>query len=603
MIEARFDDMTEDGASFRLVSPVGVLEARTLTEVLPTIRAAEAAATRGLWVGGFVAYEAAPGVDPTLAVRERPAGDPFEEVPLAWFAMFEGAEETRLPTASEHAPAETAGAWSPSIDRARYARAIATIHERIGDGDTYQVNFTFRLRSSLGGDERGLYRDLCHAQRGAYGAYLNLGRYRVLSASPELFFAADGGRLVAKPMKGTARRGRWPEEDERAARELVASGKDRAENAMIVDLLRNDMGRVSREGSVTWSDLFAAERFETVWQLTSTISSDLAPGTGLAEVFGGLFPSGSVTGAPKVRTMELIADLEDSPRGVYCGAVGYVAPGGDGGPRARFNVAIRTVTVDARTGTAEYGVGGGITWDSRAEHEYDETVAKAQVLTARRPRFDLLETLRHEPDAGYRRLEEHVARLQRSAAYFGFAFDGDSVRSALSRAADGAPEQLARVRLLLSRDGRVDTGVLPLATPDPTVRLAIDLTRPVDPNDVILFHKTTLRAHYEEARARHPDADDVVLVNARGLVTETTIANLAVRLDGRWWTPPLGDGLLPGVERAALLDDGTLAERSITVQELKRAEEIAVLNSVRGFRRATLLEIHSVASRPSSGKT
>jgi para-aminobenzoate synthetase / 4-amino-4-deoxychorismate lyase len=404
-------------------------------------------------------------------------------------------------------------------------------------------------------------------------------------------------------MKGTARRGRWPEEDERAARELVASGKDRAENAMIVDLLRNDMGRVSREGSVTWSDLFAAERFETVWQLTSTISSDLAPGTGLAEVFGGLFPSGSVTGAPKVRTMELIADLEDSPRGVYCGAVGYVAPGGDGGPRARFNVAIRTVTVDARTGTAEYGVGGGITWDSRAEHEYDETVAKAQVLTARRPRFDLLETLRHEPDAGYCRLEEHVARLQRSAAYFGFAFDEDSVRSALSRAADGAPEQLARVRLLLSRDGRVDTGVLPLATPDPTVRLAIDLTRPVDPNDVILFHKTTLRAHYEEARARHPDADDVVLVNARGLVTETTIANLAVRLDGRWWTPPLGDGLLPGVERAALLDDGTLAERSITVQELKRAEEIAVLNSVRGFRRATLLEIHSVASRPSSGKT
>jgi para-aminobenzoate synthetase/4-amino-4-deoxychorismate lyase len=603
VIEARFDDMTHDGASFRLVSPVGVLEARTLAEVLPTIRAAEAAATRGLWVGGFVVYEAAPGVDPALTVRERPAGDPFDELPLAWFAMFEGAEETRLPAAPENAPAEIAGAWAPSIDRARYARAIDTIHERIGDGDTYQVNFTFRLRSALTGDERGLYRDLCHAQRGAYGAYLNLGRYRVLSASPELFFAADGGRLVTKPMKGTAGRGRWPEEDQRAARDLIASRKDRAENAMIVDLLRNDMGRVSREGSVTWSDLFAAERFETVWQLTSTISSELAPGTGLAEVFGGLFPSGSVTGAPKVRTMELIADLEDSPRGVYCGAVGYVAPGGEGGPRARFNVAIRTVTVDAQTRTAEYGVGGGITWDSRAQHEYDETVAKARVLTARRPRFDLLETLLHEPGGGYRRLDDHLARLEASADYFGFAFDEDSVRSALSRAADGTPERAARVRLLLSRDGRLETGVLPLASADPTVRLAIDVTHPVDPDDVLLFHKTTLRGRYEDARARHPDADDVVLVNARGLVTETTIANLAVRLDERWWTPPLDDGLLPGVERAALLADGTLAERSITVAELRKAKEIGVLNSVRGFRRATLLEPHSVASRPSSGKT
>jgi para-aminobenzoate synthetase/4-amino-4-deoxychorismate lyase len=603
VIEARFDDMTEGGTSFRLVSPVGVLEARTLAEVIPTIRAAEAAATRGLWVGGFVSYEAAPAMDPALEVRHRVDGDPFEDLPLASFAMFEGAEETVLPTPPDDAPSEAGGAWVPSIDRSAYTRAIDEIHERIRDGDTYQVNFTLRLRSSLTGDERGLYRDLCHAQRGAYGAYLNLGRYRVLSASPELFFAADGGRLITKPMKGTARRGRWTEEDELAARDLIASGKDRAENAMIVDLLRNDMGRVSREGTVTWSDLFAVERFETVWQLTSTVSSELAPGAGLAEVFESLFPSGSITGAPKVRTMELIAGLEDSPRGIYCGAVGYVAPGGDGGPRARFNVAIRTVTVDAETGTAEYGVGGGITWDSRSVHEYDETVAKARVLTARRPRFDLLETLLHDPSDGYRRLDEHLKRLAGSAGYFGFAFDEAAVRSALADAAVQASSRPARVRLLLSRGGQVQTGVLPLTSAGTTVRLAIDEGWPVDPEDVLLFHKTSLRRRYEEARARFPDADDVVLVNDRGRATETTVANLAVRLDGRWWTPTLDDGLLPGVERAALLEDGTLAARSIGVEDLTGAEELAVMDSVRGFRRAVLVDRQSVASRPSSGKT
>jgi para-aminobenzoate synthetase/4-amino-4-deoxychorismate lyase len=602
VIEARFDDLTPDGASFRLVGPVGVLEAHSLGEVLPTIRAAEAAAARGLWVAGLVAYEAAPAMDPALVVRGRPAGDPFAELPLAWFAMFEGAEETRLPTPPDHAPAEAGGAWEPSIDRARYARAIAAIQERIAAGDTYQVNFTFRLRSTVEGDERGLYRDLCHAQRGAYGAFLNLGRYRVLSASPELFVAAEGGRLVTKPMKGTAPRGRWPDEDERTRDDLVRSAKDRAENAMIVDLLRNDLGRVSREGSVSWSDLFEAERFETVWQLTSTVTSTLRPGADLADVFAALFPSGSVTGAPKVRTTELIAGLEDLPRGVYCGAVGYLAPGGDG-PRARFNVAIRTVTVDAETRTAEYGVGGGITWDSRSANEYDETVAKARVLTARRPRFDLLETLAYEPSEGYRRLDAHLARLRASAGYFGFAVDEDAVRASLEREAARASERPLRVRLEVGRDGRVRLGSAPLVAGEGPVSLEVDRDEPVDRRDVLLFHKTSRRTRYDAARARHPDADDVILTNREGRVTETTIANLAVRLDGRWWTPPLDDGLLPGVERAALLADGTLAERSIAVEELEDAEELAVLSSVRGFRPAALRGRQSVASRPSSGKT
>jgi para-aminobenzoate synthetase/4-amino-4-deoxychorismate lyase len=605
VIEVRFDDLTPEGRSFRVVEPVGVLEARRPAEVRGAIEAADAAASRGLWVGGYVAYEAAPGLDPALAVRSRSPDDPFAELPLAWFAMFERMEETTLPAPRDDAPSVEPGTWTPSIDRERYDRSIAAVREHIRAGDTYQANFTLRLRSTVAGDERGLYRDLCFAQRGAYAAYVNLGRYRILSASPELFFLLEDGRISTRPMKGTAPRGRWPGEDEQMARVLVGSAKDRAENAMILDLLRNDLGRIARSGSVRWSDAFQAERYETVWQLTSTVSADLATGVDLADVFAGLFPSGSVTGAPKVRTMEIVAGLEDSPRGVYCGAVGYLSPNGSGHPRARFNVAIRTVLLDAESGLAEYGVGGGVTWDSRAPNEYDEVVAKARVLTARRPRFELVETLFHEPGPGYRLLAEHLARLRASTAYFGFRYDDEAVRAALAQAAVEVPDGPARVRLLLSRGGTASTSVVRLAADaSARVRLAIDETHPVDPTDVMLFHKTTLRARYDEARARHPDADDVVLVNTRGEVTETTVANIAVKLDGRWFTPPLDAGLLPGVERAVRVGDGTLAERAITVEDLWTADDLAALSSVRGFKPAVLAESsQSVASRPSSGKT
>ncbi len=589
VIEARFDDLTGASPSFRLAEPVGVLEAGRIGEVPGVLAAAASAATRGLWVAGFVAYEAAPAFDPALRVRERDPQDPFAALPLAWFGMFERREDTALPESRDGAVPGAQDAWHPSIPQERYDRAIAGIREHIAAGDTYQVNHTFRLRSTVAGDERGLYRDLCFAQRGGYGAYVNAGRYRVLSASPELFFRIEAGRIVARPMKGTAPRGRWPAEDEERMRELRASLKDRAENAMIVDLIRNDLGRIAKPGSVRWTDLFRAERYETVWQLTSTVTADLRPGTGIPEVFGALFPSGSVTGAPKVRTMAIISELEDSPRGVYCGAVGFLSPPGSGLPDAQFNVAIRTVVVDERTRAAEFGVGGGITWDSLSDREFDETVAKARVLTARRPAFELLETLLHEPGTGFRRLELHLARLAASAAYFGFAHDERAVREALEREAGRFPDGPARIRLLLDRRGRATTGGVSLPRLADPVRLAVDLDGLVDETDAMRYHKTSLRGPYDEARARHPDADDVVLVNARGELVETTIANVAVRLDGAWWTPPIECGLLPGVERTALLAGGTLFERRLTIEDAERAEELAVLNSVRGMRRAELI--------------
>lgn len=586
----RSDDLSPGSErSFRLVGAVGVLEARRPDEVPRVIEAAERASRRGLWVGGFVAYEAAPGLDPAMAVRPREPGDPFEALPLAWFGLFERRETLPVPEPALRTPRPEPGTpWEPSVGRERYDAAIARIRELIAAGETYQVNHTLRLRARIAGDDRGFYRDLVLAQRGGYAAYLDIGRYRVLSASPELFFRVDGRRITTRPMKGTAARGRWPAEDEEAAARLVASTKERAENAMIVDLLRSDLGRVAEPGSVVVERMFEAERYETVWQLTSTVSADLRPGTSLVDIFRALFPSGSVTGAPKLRTMRIVRDLEDSPRGVYCGAVGHLAPPGTGEPAARFNVAIRTVTLDAETSMAEYGVGGGITFDSSAAAEHEEALAKARVLTAARPAFELFETLRHDR-SGFAHLTEHLDRLAGSAAYFGFRFDPEAALALLKQTVVDRPDRPARVRLELARDGslRVDVRDLP-AAPDRPLRLAID-DEPVDPGDRWLFHKTTLRSPYERRRDRHPDADDVVLVNTRGEVTESTIANLAIRIEGRWVTPPLDAGLLPGTYRQVLLREGVLAERPVAIDELRAAEELALVSSVRGWRPAEVV--------------
>jgi para-aminobenzoate synthetase/4-amino-4-deoxychorismate lyase len=589
VIEARFDDLVAGSErSFRLAGPVGVIEARRPTEVAGAIEAAEAAAERGLWAGGFVAYEAAPGLDPELSVRVRAPDDPFAELPLAWFALFERAEPAGPPEPPRsEPPAAHRSPWRPTSDRAAYDAAIERIRELIAAGHSYQVNHTIRLRALIEGDERGLYRDLCLAQRGGYASYLDLGRYRILSASPELFFRIDGGRITTRPMKGTAPRGRWLAEDEEIAARLVASAKERAENAMIVDLLRNDLGRICRPGSVEVAGMLEAERYETVWQLTSTIEGALRSGVSLLDAFRALFPSGSVTGAPKVRTTRIIADLEDAARGPYCGAIGYLAPPGSGEPRANFNVAIRTVVLDAQTRTAEYGVGGGITFDSSPDDEFEEVLAKARVLSTARPAFALFETLAHVPGEGLRHGDEHLERLGASASYFGFRFDPEEAAAAL-KALDDETEPRA-VRLSLDRDGSLTVEARPLPRAhDGAVRVALD-DEPVDPSDVWLFHKTTRRAPYDRRREKRRDVDDVLLVNVRGEVTESTIANLAVRIGESWVTPPIGAGLLPGTYRAILVRERRLTERRVSIAELRAAPEIALVSSARGWRPAVLV--------------
>jgi para-aminobenzoate synthetase/4-amino-4-deoxychorismate lyase len=387
-------------------------------------------------------------------------------------------------------------------------------------------------------------------------------------------------------MKGTAPRGRTTAEDRKQRGLLRSSSKEQAENLMIVDLLRNDLGRVAEIGSVTVDELFALERYPTVWQMTSEVSARVRPGTGLLDLFRALFPCGSVTGAPKRRTMQLIDELEPTPRGIYCGAVGLVAP--PSAPfRARFNVAIRTAVVDRTTGEAVYGAGGGITWGSEAAPERAELLTKAAVLAHDVTEHRLLETLAFVPGEGLRNLDRHLARMADSADWAGFRFHRTEVLAAV-RGAVARRVEPARVRILLSRAGEVDVELeaMPPVVARP-VRLALD-DDPVDASSPWLQHKSTRRDVYLTRALRHPEADDVVLVNQHGEVTETTTANVAARLDGRWCTPPTTSGCLPGVERGRLLDAGVLSERVLYPADLSRAEDLAVLSSLRGWRPATL---------------
>ena len=579
--------------------PVLVLTAHALAEVLPALRQAEAAVeTRGLYAAGFISYEAAPAFDTSF--QTRPADPDF---PLLWLALYPAPEVAPAPVP----PAgilPLGGEWAPSVTRAEYAAAIDGVQAHIARGDTYQVNYTFRLRRAFAGDPLALFAALAQAQQAAYAAYVDVGRYAVCSASPELFFARDGHHVTAKPMKGTAPRGRWSAEDRARAAWLRGSEKNRAENVMIVDMLRNDLGRVAKVGSVRVPRLFEVERYPTVWQMTSTIEAKTDVST--TELLAALFPCASITGAPKTRTTQLIADLERDPRRIYTGCIGFLAPG----RRAQFNVAIRTVLVDRASAQAEYGVGGGIVWDSNAADEYDECRDKARVLSEPRPEFSLFETLLWSPEhgappagtaGGYWLLDDHLRRLERSAEYFGFARRPGEPRARLEALAETLAGGAFRVRLQLEADGEIKLTTQPLAEGGgqtlaaagaaPAVRLRL-APAPVDSSQRWLYHKTTRRQIYDAAQAACPGADDVLLWNERGEATETGIGNLVARLDGRLVTPPLACGLLPGTLRGHLLDQGEIVEHILRLDQLSGVE-LYRINALRGWQRAEFLAISS----------
>jgi para-aminobenzoate synthetase/4-amino-4-deoxychorismate lyase len=494
----------------------------------------------------------------------------------------------------------------PSVGREEFIGCIDRIHEAIAAGETYQVNYTYRLHGQAFGSPVALYRALRARQPVSYGAFIALPEgnsapvTHVLSCSPELFLRCDDGLLTARPMKGTAARFAAPEGDSETARLLAEDIKNRAENLMIVDLLRNDLGRVAQIGSVKVPSLFAIEPYATVFQMTSTVQARLSPGVGMPELLRGVFPCGSITGAPKHHTMDLIAGLESTPRGLYCGAIGWVDAPRGGQPVGDFclSVAIRTLVLGPRAGGLRpltLGIGAGIVQDSRAADEFDECLLKARFLTGRDPGFGLFETMLVTPGGGVRRLEQHLDRIGASARALGFAFDRAAAQLLVQERVIPLVRGVAyRLRLQLAHDGQLllsHAPLQPLAGEEVGLRMA---PWPLPEDRPLSAHKTTLRAVYDAGvrAAEEVGAFDSLFFTSDGRLVEGGRSSVFVRLGGRWWTPPLADGALPGIMRAALLADPAWAagERSISRDELFAAEAIVVCNALRGALPARLMD-------------
>jgi para-aminobenzoate synthetase/4-amino-4-deoxychorismate lyase len=567
------------GRSFRFAGLERVLTAQTPTEVLPLLAAVEQAVAAGRHAAGFLSYEAAPGLDPVLTTHPRGA------LPLGWFGIF--AERHAVAPGEPAAPGTSRLlAPAPSQSAAEYAAAFAAVKEYIAAGDCYQVNLTWRERFRFAGDPFALYRQLCRAQPAAFCAWLECGEWAVASVSPELFFARHGREIVMRPMKGTALRDDRRGENRGQRHPLVTSPKERAENLMIVDLVRNDLGRVAETGSVAVPALFTVESYPTLHQMTSTVTARLRANTGLTELFQALFPCGSVTGAPKRRSMAIIRELEEGPRGLYCGALGFASPGDE----AVFSVAIRTAILDLARGTGELGIGSGVTADAQIDAEYRECRYKAVFLNRAAEPLQLVETLLWEEGRGYALLERHLQRLAASAASLGFACSPDGVRRQLLAAVAGRVGR-HKVRLLLAADGSITMATEALAPDSPTRpgRVALAGAR-IDEREPLLYHKTTWRPWYDTIAAQHPACLDVLFCNRQDEVTEGSVHNLVVERDGRLVTPPVVCGLLPGTLRQELLERGILVEGVVSRQEILAARRLWLINSVRGWRRVTLVQ-------------
>jgi len=607
-------------------APVRVCVAYSAAEIPALFTAIESAVAAGHSAAGFFSYECGSCFEPKSGMRANTTDEP-----LAWFGIYarsyafdhqlgsfvDGEPPELMRFRFEKPDAEAADpkpeiAAEFGLTEVEYAKRIARIHEWIRAGDVYQLNFTATLLSEVPGSAAALYARLRARQPVDYGAFLHWqpGR-RILSFSPELFFRIEedgarcGGRyIVTRPMKGTARRGRTTREDREIAEWLHGDAKNRSENVMIVDLVRNDLGRVARTGTVNVDELFAVERYPTLWQMASTVSAELRPEIGFHDIFRALFPCGSITGAPKVRAMQLIAELEEAPRGVYTGAIGFFSS-----QQTVFNVAIRTLELDGARGTM--GVGSGVVIDSDPAQEFRECLLKAEFLTGlgvgattpvaenarivcQRDKVFLIETMLWND--GYPLLELHLDRLEDSASYLGFACDRAAVKAELDahaqQFADSAPR---KVRMLFDAEGNAQIGsevLSPSGEPNRVGRAYISSAR-TDPADATLYHKTTNRPLYADAfeQATRNGFDDVLFLNLRGEVTEGAISNILVEKAGRWFTPPVECGLLPGVYRRHLLETRPeIEERVLYAEDLRTADAIYLANAVRALRRVILVE-------------
>lgn len=572
------DDARPGGAAARLYrDPVRVIAAHRADEVAPALAALDAARGAGLHAAGFIAYEAGHALEPRLAPLVEPAGDAGEAgTPLLWFGLFADYRTIAADAVSALLP-DPAGAWigrvQPGISRADYDAAFARVHDWIEAGDLYQANLTFRAQVPVLGDPLAVYAAIRGRAAAGYGGVVWTGRDWLLSASPELFFALREGELIARPMKGTTPRGATAEADAAARAELAQDAKQRAENLMIVDLMRNDLTRIAAPGSVSVPELFKVETYPTLHTMVSTVAARLAPGIGPGAALAAIFPCGSVTGAPKIRAMEVIAAVEPDARGPYTGSIGRIDADGD----AAFNVAIRTLHLRDGDRVATIGLGSGVVADSRVGDEWDECLAKSAFLTRGQGAFDLIETMAFDPVEGIALLERHLARMRASAAAFGIPFDRHAIRNEL-QAATFRLRHRARLRLLLSPSGRIAIGTAPMPPVEAgAVRVGL-ARRSVAPRDVRLGHKTSDRRPWP----RLPGMWETVYVDADGYLTEGSFTSIFVPGDdGVLRTPPLSRGILPGVLRAELIESGRAVEADLVPGDLD--DGFFVGNALRGL--------------------
>ncbi len=572
---------------FAFATPRAVLQTQHLHEVTTVLHAVQTHAQAGRWCVGYVSYEAAPAFDSALQVHTATG-------PLVWFAVYDEA----LPWPADLDAAQGLApeiAWQWQMDRAQFDAALATLHAGIAQGDYYQVNLTAPLTGTLHDTEdvedvedvedassdrahssHALFAALRRAQPGGYSAYIDTGDTQVLSVSPELFFDWRDGHLLTRPMKGTAARGATPDDDALQAQALRNSPKERAENVMVVDMLRNDVSRIAEPHSVQVPRLFHTQALPSVWQMTSDVTARTRAGCNLADVFTALFPCGSITGAPKVQAMRAIQALEPQARGVYCGAVGVIKPGG----AAIFNVPIRTVTLQGDQ--ARCGLGSGITSGSVADDEWAEWQHKRAFVHRATTRFELLETL-GLLNGQWHNLNEHLARIQQAALHFGYPWLQDLMAATLQPVQAQHASGPWRVRLLLDAQGRATAQAFALPATPERVRLQL-ASRPLqEAHGEFVRFKTTHRPHYDAFTPTQPDVFDTLLFNPQGELTECTRGNIALQIGGRWVTPPLRCGLLGGVGRASALQQGRVVEAVVRVDDLPQATGLAFINSLRGW--------------------
>jgi len=553
------------GERYTFTQPIRELKTRDLSEVANLLAQVESYQVQGYYVVGYVSYEAAPAFEEKLAVHKAPLLAEY----LLYFTVHDRVETSPIPLTYEDVALPSK--WQELTSAENYEKAIAQIHHHLRQGDTYQVNYTVQLKQDLSANPFAIYNRMVVEQEAGYNAYVEHDEMAVISMSPELFFEQNDRELTTRPMKGTTQRGLTDQEDLAQASWLEQDPKNRSENMMIVDLLRNDMNRISEVGSEHVERLCQVEQYSTVWQMTSTIKSQLRPDVDLVAIFRSLFPCGSITGAPKIATMEIIKDLELQPRGVYCGTIGLLLPNG----RRIFNVAIRTIQL--HKGQAIYGVGGGITWDSTWESEYREVHQKAAVLYRKQARFKLISTGRVSQKSLLFE-DQHLERLTKASRYFAYPLDPKKLRQKIEEECQVCDvNQDYRLRIGLSKSGEIELSRQILAPLSPSFCKAKLCLQEADLNQSFTYFKTTHRPHLSLGE------QEIIYHNVVGELLETSIGNLVLKINGKLYTPPISLGILPGIYRQHLLERGQVEEKVLTLADLNQAEAIYGCNAVRGL--------------------